>query len=389
MNTGSDAVDATDAFSVRASEFERLYRAPGRVNIIGEHTDYNEGLVLPTTTAAFTWLAASVRSDRIVTVESRNFDATCCFALDNIEPREQPGWIDYAAGVAAELEALGIRLQGANLLVHGDIPLGGGLSSSASFEVGIATALLDLAGATLPPQEVAKLCRRAENNYAGVSCGIMDQLVVSACERGKAMLIDCRTLDTEFAALPDDARLLVTDSGVKHRLPDSDYNDRAQECADAVQLLAADIPGVTALRDLDAATLTKNRELLGDTLFRRSRHVVTENARVTEFMAALEAADLEHMGALISASHSSLRDDFAVSCPEVDTLVEIADDCDGALGSRMVGAGFGGCILTLTTAAELEQVAASIGRTYGKILGRRPWSHVVQPTDPAGIMKQK
>jgi len=387
--TETGVLSSTDSFNVRARDFERLYCAPGRVNIIGEHTDYNEGLVLPTTTAAFTWLAASVRSDRVVTVESQNVDETCSFDLDNLAPKKQPGWIDYAAGVAAELEAVGIRLKGANLLVNGDIPLGGGLSSSASFEVGVATALLDIAGETLPPRQIAELCRRAENNYAGVSCGIMDQLVVSACERGKAMLIDCRTLDVNFGTIPAEVRLLVTDSGVKHRLPESDYNDRAQECLDAVQLLAGELPHVTSLRDLHADELGASVEVLGDTLYRRCRHVVTENARVMEFLGALGIADLEHMGSLISESHASLRDDFEVSCPEVDVLVEIADACDGVLGSRIVGAGFGGCVLTLTTAANVQQVAARIGTNYGQILGRQPWSHIVQPADPARTVRQK
>jgi galactokinase len=389
VSTGTGDLDSTDVFDGRAPDFERIYCAPGRVNIIGEHTDYNEGLVLPTTTAAFTWLAASVRSDRTITIESRNFDETRSFDLDNMAPKGQPGWIDYAAGVAAELEALGIRLQGANLLVNGEIPLGGGLSSSASFEVGVATALLDIANEMLPARQIAELCRRAENDYVGVGCGIMDQLVVSACERGKAMLIDCRTLDVSFGTIPVDVRLLITDSGVKHCLPESGYNNRTQECLDAVQLLADDMPGVTALRDLGADDLEERSEILGDTLYRRCRHVVTENDRVAEFLRALEATDLDRMGSLISESHVSLRDDFEVSCSEVDALVEIADACDGALGSRIVGAGFGGCILTLTTAAKVEQVAAEIVKNYGQVLGHQPWSHIVQPADPAGIVNLK
>lgn len=359
-------------------------RAPGRVNIIGEHTDYNDGLVLPTTTALYTTVDAARRSDRMIHADSTNVQDTQNFYLDNIQPVESPGWIDYIKGVAAELQAAGIDLHGADLEISSDIPLGGGLSSSASLELAVATALLGISSATLPQTEVAKLCRRAENRYAGVSCGIMDQYVIACCDSNMAMLLDCRNLAVDQVAIPDSVRLLITDSGVKHRLPDSGYNTRADECAEAVNLLAKVEPQIAALRDLTLDTLDAEKERLGDLLYRRCRHVVTENERVQHAFAAMQSGDIRNLGKLISASHNSLRDDFEVSCNEVDRLVDIADASVGVLGSRMVGAGFGGCVLSLVESDKIDQAARRIRRRYKEIVGGEPWTHIVRPADPAG-----
>jgi len=359
-------------------------RAPARVNIIGEHTDYNDGLVLPTTTALYTTVVAAPRSDRTIHANSRNVQDTQCFALDNIVPARNPDWIDYVKGVAAELQAAGIELHGANLEISSDIPLGGGLSSSASLELAIATALLSLNSATLPDTEVAKLCRRAENRYAGVNCGIMDQYVIACCDSNMAMLLDCRDLAVDQVAIPDSVRLLITDSGVKHRLADSGYNTRSDECAQAVKLLAENDPQIAALRDLNMETLEAQKEQLGDLLFRRCRHVVTENQRVRDAVASMQSADIGNLGKLISASHASLRDDFEVSCDEVDQLVTIADASTGVLGSRMVGAGFGGCVLSLVESDKIDQAAQQIRQRYKDVCSSEPWTHIVMPADPAG-----
>jgi len=360
------------------------FRAPGRVNIIGEHTDYNDGLVLPTTMALYTTVDASRRPDRIVQANSRNVQDTQSFDLDKLEPARNPDWIDYVKGVAAELQAAGIELQGANLEISSDIPLGGGLSSSASLELAIATALLSINSATLQDTEVAKLCRRAENRYAGVNCGIMDQYVIACCDSNMAMLLDCRDLAVDHVAIPDSMRLLITDSGVKHRLPDSGYNTRSDECAEAVKLLAENEPQIAALRDLTLAMLETQKERLGDLLFRRCRHVVTENQRVRDAFASLQSGDIGNLGKLISASHASLRDDFEVSCDEVDQLVTIADASTGVLGSRMVGAGFGGCVLSLVESDRIDQAARQIRQRYKDVVGSEPWTHIVRPADPAG-----
>jgi len=359
------------------------FRAPARVNIIGEHTDYNDGLVLPTTTALFTTVAATPERTRIIQVTSSNLQDTREFDLDDIEPGDTPQWIDYAQGVAAEIEAAGIHLPGAILEVDSTIPLGGGLSSSASFELAIAIALIELAGATLPGPEIAKLCQRAENRYAGVACGIMDQFTVACCERGNAMLLDCRSLAVRQVAIPSNAGMLLTHSGVQHRLSDSGYNNRADECASAVKLIARDAPEVAALRDLTPEMLADWRDRLGDRLYRRCRHVVSENQRVRDAFAALTAGDLEQLGFLVAASHASLRDDYEVSCEEVDRLVEIADNTEGVAGSRMVGAGFGGCVLSIVQSGEIDAAARHIARQYAQVTGAAPWMHIVQAASPA------
>jgi galactokinase len=347
----------------------RRFRAPARVNIIGEHTDYNDGLVLPTTTALFTSVTATPRPDRIVRATSNAMQDTQSFDLDDIRPVENPQWIDYAKGIAAEIEVEGVCLSGADLEIESEIPLGGGLSSSASFELAIATALLELADASLPKPVIAKLCRRAENAYAGVSCGIMDQYAIACCETNMAMLLDCRSLDTEQVAIPADVRLLITDSGIKHRLPGSAYNNRLGECALAVKILAKDAPRLTALRDLGMDRLESQKDHLGNLLYRRCRHVVSEIQRVRDAFAALQNGDLENLGKLISASHASLRDDYEVSCDEVEQLVEVADESTGVLGSRMVGAGFGGCVLSLVKADDIDEAARQVLQKYADLIG--------------------
>lgn len=359
------------------------FRAPARVNIIGEHTDYNDGLVLPTTTALFTSVTAAPRPDRIIRIDSRDMQNIQSFDLDDIEPANNPGWIDYAKGVAAELEAEGIRLQGADLEIESEIPLGGGLSSSASFELAVATALLRLADRSLPGPLLAEICRRAEMRFAGVNCGIMDQYTVACCKRGHSMLLDCRSLDVEQVAIPPSAGMLIIDSGVKHRLPDSGYNRRSDECAEAVKILSQDAPKFAALRDLSMEMLETQKDRLGDLLYRRCRHVVSENQRVRDAYAALQSDDLVKLGKLISVSHASLRDDFEVSCDEVDQLVAIADECTGVLGSRMVGAGFGGCVLSLVGLDKIEGTARQIRQKYKEATGDDPWTHIVQAAEPA------
>lgn len=361
----------------------RRFRAPARVNIIGEHTDYNDGLVLPTTTALFTTVSAVPRPDRIIRINSREVKGIQSFDLDDIEPTDNPGWIDYAKGVAAELEAEGIRLRGADLGIESEIPLGGGLSSSASFELAVATALLRLADKSLPGPSLAAICQRAETRYAGVNCGIMDQFTIACCKRGNAMLLDCRSLDVEQVAIPPSAGMLIIDSGVKHRLPESAYNRRAEECAEAIRIISQDAPQIVALRDLGMEMLESQKDRLGDLLHRRCRHVVRENRRVRDAFAALRSGDLTNLGKLISDSHASLRDDFEVSCDEVDQLVEIADECTGVCGSRIIGAGFGGCVLSLVESDKVDEAARQIRQKYKKVIRDDPRMHIVQAAEPA------
>ena len=362
----------------------RLFVAPGRVNIIGEHTDYNDGLVLPTNTALYTQLTVTPRMDRTVQAIAEHFGDKQSFSLDDIRRNDKPGWLDYLKGVAALLQAEGIRLSGADIKISGDIPLGVGLSSSASLELATAVAMLELSGTTMPPESVALLCQQAEHQFASVQCGIMDQYSVACCKRGEAMLLDCRNLQTTPVPLPKNLGMLLTSSGVKHRLSDGDYNDRAAECRKAVELISAVDPNIRTLRDLSLLSLPGFADQLGDTLYRRSRHVVSEIARVTDACAAMTAGDIDSLGRLISASHASLRDDFEVSCSKVESLVEIADACNGVTGSRMVGGGFGGCVLSVMPIEKLNEAADEISENYGAISGKPPWVHSVSPADPAG-----
>jgi galactokinase len=358
--------------------------APGRVNIIGEHTDYNDGLVLPTNTALYTRLAVTPRMDRTVQAVAENFGDTQSFSLDDIRRSDKPGWLDYLKGVAALLQAEGVRISGADIKISGDIPLGSGLSSSASLELATAVALLEISDAAMPPEKVALLCQQAEHQFAGVQCGIMDQFSVACCNRGEAMLLDCRNLETTPVPLPDRLGMLLTNSGATHRLTDSGYNDRAAECQQAVELLSADDPKIRSLRDLSLSSLTGYADTLGDKLYRRCRHVVTEIERVTDACTALKAGDIDSLGQLVSASHASLRDDFEVSCSEIESLVEIADARVGVAGSRMVGGGFGGCVLSVMPVGYLDEAAEQISERYGAISGKPPWVHTVSPADPAG-----
>ena len=363
---------------------ERLFRAPGRVNIIGEHTDYSDGLVLPVNTGLYTWVTARPRKDRRVCVTAKNFSETGSFDLDDIEPGRNAGWIEYAKGVARQLEEDGATLIGAEMAIDGEIPIGGGLSSSASLELALASALLGLADQHMPASRIARACQLAEQRYAAVNCGIMDQFSVGCGRKNQAMMLDCRSLEPQFVALPADLALIVTDSGTRHALPDSGYNDRHDECRNAVKLLRTAHPGIARLRDVTAELIERERERLGELLYRRSRHVVSEIVRVRESFAALESGNLDRLGQLVRASHASLRDDFEVSCDEIETLVGIADACEGVLGSRMVGGGFGGCVLSIARKENGRGVMEHIVNAYEKVLGRRPWIHTVTPAVPAG-----
>ena len=291
-------------------------------------------------------------------------------------------------GVAALLQDDGVRLCGADITVAGDIPIGGGLSSSASLELATASALLNLAGVEMPAQRIAVLCQQAEHRYAGVNCGIMDQYSVACCAQGEAMMLDCRSLESTPVELPQHLGLLVTNSGANHQLADSGYNDRAEECRQSVELINEVDAEVTSLRDVSMPLLGECAALLGDRLFRRCRHVVSENDRVKAAVAALRSGDINKLGELINASHTSLRDDFAVSCDEVETLVDIANACDGVVGSRMVGGGFGGCVLSVTRADQLQETMNEISEHYGAVIGETPWVHAVSAADPAGEVRE-
>ncbi len=368
-------------FRARFGGAGRLYRAPGRVNLIGEHTDYNDGFVLPAAIDLDAWVAAAPRDDRTVRVYAAALEAGCEFSLDEAAPRPARNWTDYPRGVALALERAGHRLRGADLLLESAVPIGAGLSSSAALEVAIAWALLDLADVAADPLDVARLCQRAENDFVGTRCGIMDQFAACHGRAGSALLLDCRSLAARRVALPAGLAILVCDSTVKHSLADGAYNRRRAECETGVRILARSLPGIRALRDVASDDLEARRAELPEEVYRRCRHVITECERVHAAVTALEAGDLAGVGRLLCASHKSLRDDYEVSCPELDTLVDTALAQRGVYGSRMMGGGFGGSTITLARPDAAGELRVALGERFERTYGKRPWMRVCQTAD--------
>ena len=344
--------------------------APGRVNLIGEHTDYNEGFVLPMAIARAVAVAAAPRPDRLLRMFAENIQDSVSAPLDDLYPSSRSTWSNYVKGVASQLEHAGDRLPGLDLCIRGNIPRGAGLSSSAAIEMASALAFQAAAGHNRPLLHLARLCQRAENEFVGIRCGIMDQLASAVGRAGHATLIDCRTLHTEFVPFPDDAVVLVFDSGVRRALADSAYNARHDECAAAVERLAELAPGVRALRDLDPDTFDGLEESLEPAVRKRARHVVRENDRVLQAVRAFQTGNLERLGKLMYESHMSLRDDFEVSTPELDAIVDIAATCEGVYGARMTGAGFGGSAIAFVDAGRSDAIGACVATKYQRRSGK-------------------
>ena len=364
-----------------------VFKAAARVNIVGEHTDYNGGLVLPTTTALHTWSAVSERDDRFLRVHSNNANETVGISLDHISTSPEGNWFDYVRGVVLELSAEGVPIQGADIFIDGNIPIGSGLSSSASLELVVAHALLFVAKKKFKPLKLAEICRKAESDTVGVRCGIMDQYALAAAKRNSAMLLDCRTLDVSYVQIPAAAKFILVDSGVHHQLPDGDYNDRRSECELALRILQKKRPQLRSLSDLDHSQLSSFGATLEESLYRRCMHVVSENRRVAQAATALQRRDLPALGDILTASHVSLRDDYDVSCAHSDRLVDSLNSLDGVLGARQIGAGFGGCVLALAQWDKTEQVVDNVLEQWAKVLGARPWIHIVEPSAAAGLVR--
>ena len=334
-----------------------VLRSPGRVNLIGEHTDYSEGLVFPMAIEPRVTFAFRRRSDGQVRVSSDNFDsAITTFTVD--EGRGEPKWTNYLRGPVALLRERGEVLTGADVYLMSSLPVGAGLSSSAALEVGMCRLMLHLSGGDLDDVETAKLCQRAETEFAGVPCGIMDQAIVAAGRAGHAMLLDCRSLEMTHVPLPsEDVAVIVCDSKATHELTGGEYAERRGACEAASKKL-----GVPFLRDATPEQVERAKDDLGDVLHRRARHVVTENARCVAFADALRSGDYKEAGGRMYESHASLRDDYEVSTPELDKLVEAARSVDGVYGSRMTGAGFGGCTITLCRPDAAEAVQDALAK---------------------------
>lgn len=348
-----------------------LFRAPGRVNLIGEHTDYNDGFVLPAAIDLATYVAIAPRPDRQLRVHSVNLDRECVFDLE-VPQRRVGDWSDYVRGVATELMRSGHRLVGADVLVLTTLPIGSGLSASAALEVAFGFALLSLAGEDARRLELARICQRAESDFVGMRCGVMDQFISCHGIEGCALLLDCRSLEAQPVPIDPGVRILVCNTMVHHQLSGSAFNERRRECEEAVVRLSAVMKNVGSLRDVRSEDLDRHAELLPGDLLRRARHVVAENTRVVEAAAAFAASDFAEVGRLMNASHESLRQDYEVSCPELDLMAELARRAPGVHGARMTGGGFGGCVVSLVDVAAAEHFAASVGPSYQRATGLDP-----------------
>src|SRR5262252_3878786 len=296
----------------------RIFHAPGRINLIGEHTDYNDGFVMPAAINFSCWVAIVPADNRTIQVHSVNFKESRVFDLDR--PRRLGEWSDYVQGVAVMLERCGYRLPGAKMLVWSDLPIGSGLSSSAALEIATGLALLDTQPSPCDRARLALACQRAENEFVGARCGIMDQFISSQGKAGHAVMLDCRSLQPRFIPFPEDLCLVICNSLVKHDIAAGEYNRRRAECEEGVRLLSGQIPYLVSLRDLSLGDLERFRELLPATIYKRCRHVVSENQRVVSAAAALEGNELSRLGELMASSHGSLRDQYEVSCVELDFL---------------------------------------------------------------------
>ena len=357
------------------------YRAPGRVNLIGEHTDYNDGFVMPVAIDRHTTASASPRGDRVVHAESPGYGSAVDIDLDAPGGGPMGAWSDYVRGVAAVLERRGHALQGTDLQISSTVPAGAGLSSSAALAVAVGAALLARSGRPIDRTELALACQQAEHEYAGLRCGIMDQFVVCHGREHHAMLLDTRTLQTTWLPLPGDLAVVVCNTMTKHVLANDGYNERRADCEAGVRALAVRLPRIRALRDVTFAELEANRDVLEDRVYRRCRHVVTENARTLSAADALRDGDLARFGVLMSASHASLRDDYEVSTPELDAMVAAALECDGTVGARMTGGGFGGCTVNLVHAGDAARFARDAADLYEARTGRAPEVYVCRTSN--------
>jgi galactokinase len=371
-------------FRARFGSPATLYRAPGRVNLIGEHTDYNDGFVLPAAIEFYCWVAAAPRTDRKLVLHSENFKETVEANLDSISAAGKKHWTNYPLGVAWALGNAGKPLRGANVFISGDVPIGSGLSSSAAIEVAVGLALLGQSGYAIDRLVLAKLCQEAENEFVGMRCGIMDQFVSCFGRASHALLLDCRSLKFELVKLPPGIQLVICNTMVKHELGTSEYNVRRAQCEEGVRMLRTVLPEVRALRDVTLTQLEEHHQLLTPLVYARCRHVVTENARVLSAVRALEHGDIRGLGTLMRGSHHSLRDEYEVSCPELDLITEIATDQPGVIGARMTGGGFGGCTINLVESDAVDAFKQNVAAEYSSKTGLKPEIFVSSASDGAG-----
>ena len=362
---------------------------PGRVNLIGEHTDYNDGYVLPVALQRDVRMAVRARQDRVVRIYSSEYDDWGEFDLDAIAYQKDKLWINYVQGVATFLVEAGLKLTGIDAVLSGNVPRASGLSSSAALEVASIMGLMAVAGGVdaLSGAEIAKIAQRAENQFVGVNCGIMDQFISVLGVEGHALLIDCRSLDYELVPFPANASLVIGNTKAPRSLASSAYNERRRQCEEGVAALQQVLPDITALRDVSSEQLEANKDLLSPIVYQRCRHVVSENERVMQTVEALKQDDLQTVGRLMSASHASLRDDYAVSSDALDAMVDAMGAVEGCYGARLTGAGFGGCAIALVRPGREQAVADAIYQDYPKATNIWPEVYTTQASAGARVIE--
>jgi galactokinase len=363
----------------------RLFRAPGRVNLIGEHTDYNGGFVLPMAIEWETVVAISAREDRKIRVRSLNLNEEQTIDLDTPEQKLRGSWIDFIEGIARILERKNVKLRGADLLIYSDVPTGAGLSSSAALEISVGLALSEISGQTVDRVTLALAGQSAEHEYVGAKVGIMDQFISAMGKKDHALLIDCRSLEArQIPFISDELAIVICDTNVKHELSSSEYNVRRAECEEGVKILREFIPGIEQLRDVSVEEFEKYESNLPEIIRKRCRHVVMEDARTLSAAEALTNGDFAEFGRLMWLSHESLRDDYEVSCKELDIMVEIAKTCEGVLGARMTGGGFGGSTVNLVQQDYVEKFKEKISTEYYRQTQIETHIYVSKPAEGAG-----
>src|ERR1700685_368427 len=373
-----------ERFRERFGATPRVYRAPGRVNLIGEHTDYNDGFAMPAAIEFYCWVAIGPREDRVLSIYSEEFFSSAETDLSSAAAQPTRSWSDYPIGVALQLEQAGFRLRGANLLVESEVPIGAGLSSSASIEVATALALAEQSGASPDRVQLARICQRAENEFVGARVGIMDQFISLHGQKNHALLLDCRSLTFESLAIPDSVKLVISNTMVKHELAFGEYNRRRADCEEAVRRLAAVLPGIRALRDVSLEQLEEHRATLSEVIYKRALHIVSENARVLDAAEALRVGDIDRFGKRMAESHRSLRDLYEVSCRELDLMVDLAYQQKGVYGARMTGGGFGGATINLVDARYAGEFKEKMAKAYQQETGLVPQIHIWKPAEGAG-----
>ena len=380
------ATDLINDFQRLWGNTPRLYRAPGRVNLIGEHTDYNDGFVMPAALEFSTMAAILPRADRHLRIHSLELSQTAEFDLDEPNPVPRHDWTDYVRGVAIMLEQSGRRLRGTDIMIKTNVPMGAGMSSSAALEVSVGYGLLSESGIAIDRVDLARCCQQAENEFVGMRCGIMDQFIACHGQPGHALILDCRSLEYRLLPIDPRVRLVICNTMVRHELASSEYNLRRQDCERGVTLLAKALGPIEALRDVSAVQLEQNAQLLPEVTYRRCRHIVHENARVVQAAEALEKGDLALFGRLMIESHDSMRDDYEISCQELDLMVELALPAEGVYGSRMTGGGFGGCTVSLVEAGAVGRFTQTISKAYQEATGITPQIFTCPPGPGVGIV---